>query len=458
MSTITSLNPATNTEIKQYKLYTPDETNKILDDVQANWTAWRRTDFETRARLMNNAADVLRENKKDYARMMMEEMGKVMSSGIAEIEKCAWVCEYYAEHAASFLEREIIETDARTSYISYQALGVVLAVMPWNYPFWQVFRFAAPTLMAGNCGILKHASNVPGCALMIEDVFRKAGFPENSFRSLLISSSSVESVIENPVIKAVTLTGSGPAGSAVAAQAGKNIKKTVLELGGSDPYLILEDADLELAATQCCQSRLLNAGQSCIGAKRFIVVEAVYDEFLELFKSKMSKAIIGDPEQEVDLGPLARHDLRDEVHEQVLKSVEKGAQLELGGKVPEHEGAYYPATILTNVKPGMPAYDDEIFGPVASVIRVKNEEEAIRIANDSIFGLGAAVFTRDIKRGERIAEQKLQSGCCFVNQFVKSDPRLPFGGINMSGYGRELSYYGIREFVNIKTVYVNDSN
>ncbi|NNE25705.1 MAG: NAD-dependent succinate-semialdehyde dehydrogenase [Saprospiraceae bacterium] len=457
MSSITTLNPATNQKIDTYQLYSPDMTSQILTEVQATWKSWRQTDFEHRAQLMRKAARVLRDNKKSYATMMMQEMGKVHSSGVAEIEKCAWVCEYYADNASTFLEREFIESDASSSYISYEPLGVILAVMPWNYPFWQVFRFAAPTLMAGNCGILKHASNVPGCALLIEDVFIKAGFPDNTFRSLLIPSSDVEAVIENDIIKAVTLTGSGPAGSAVASKAGQHIKKTVLELGGSDPYLILEDADIALAASQCCQSRLLNAGQSCIGAKRFIVVDAIYDAFLEAFKDNMSNAIMGNPVEQVDLGPMARHDLRDEVHDQVVKSIEKGAKLELGGNVPDHEGAFYPPTILTKVKPGMPAYDEEIFGPVASVIRVKNEEEAIRVANDSSFGLGGAVFTKDIKRGERIAAQELQSGCCFVNQFVKSDPRLPFGGIKTSGYGRELSYYGIREFVNIKTVYINNN-
>jgi len=326
--------------------------------------------------------------------------------------------------------------------------------MPWNYPLWQVFRFAAPALMAGNTVLLKHASNVPGSALEIEKIFLDAGFPKYSFSTLLIPSDAVNDILKNNIVKAATLTGSGPAGQAVASTAGENIKKTVLELGGSDPYLILADADLDHAAEQCATSRLLNAGQSCIGAKRFIVVEKVYDSFLQKFKDKLSSAMMGDPMQAVVLGPMARHDLRDEVHQQVVDSVSKGAKLLLGGTIPDSDGAYYPPTLLTNVSQGMPAYDDEIFGPVASVIKVKDEKEAIRVANDTEFGLGSCVFTQDIERGERIAREEIEAGCCFVNHFVKSDPRLPFGGIKTSGYGRELSYYGIREFVNIKTVYV----
>jgi succinate-semialdehyde dehydrogenase/glutarate-semialdehyde dehydrogenase len=352
------------------------------------------------------------------------------------------------------LADEEVATEASKSYISYQPLGIILAVMPWNYPFWQVFRFAAPALMAGNVGLLKHASNVPQCALEIEKIFRDAGFPDHAFTTLLIKSDQVKSILDHPKVMAATLTGSGPAGEAVAAQAGSNIKKTVLELGGSDPYIVLEDADLEHAAQQCVESRLLNAGQSCIGAKRFIVVEKVYDDFLHLFKRKMENSHMGDPTKEVDLGPMARHDLRDEVHQQVIDSVEAGARLLLGGMIPESDGAYYPPTILTEVGPGMPAYDEEIFGPVASVIKAKDEEEAIRIANDSIYGLGSCVFTKDVERGERIAKEEIEAGACFVNQYTKSDPRLPFGGIKQSGYGRELSRFGIREFVNIKTVYI----
>ena len=371
------------------------------------------------------------------------------------LKSCAWVCEYYAANAESFLENETIVTQASKSYVSYQPLGTILAVMPWNFPFWQVFRFAAPTLMAGNTAILKHASNVPGCAVAIEEIFREAGFPENVFRSLLIGSSMVENVIKHKAVKAVSLTGSTPAGKSVAALAGAELKKCVLELGGSDPYLILKDADLDMAAKTCATGRLLNAGQSCIGAKRFIVEETVYAHFLELFTHEMNAAHFGDPfDEESTMGPMAREDLRDELHQQVVDSVNKGAEVILGGEIPHRKGAFYPPTILENVKPGMPAYEEELFGPVASVIKVKDEQEAIRVANDTDFGLGAAVFTQNLKKGEHIAEMELEAGACFVNDFVKSDPRLPFGGIKTSGFGRELSVQGIKEFVNVKTVFV----
>ncbi len=454
MATIKTINPATNKEINTYELHSDKEVSDILNKCQDVYGSFRKTSFAHRASMMLRAADILEERKEKYAETMTQEMGKTYASAIGEVEKCAWVCRYYAEKAEEFLSDEIVDTEATKSMICYRPMGVVLAVMPWNYPFWQVFRFAAPALMAGNVGILKHASNVPQSALYIEEVFRDAGFPEYAFKTLIIGSKQVNAIIDNPIIKAATLTGSEYAGAAVAARCGEKIKKTVLELGGSDPYIVLEDADLDLAAEQCSKSRLLNTGQSCIGAKRFIVLDDVYDAFLEKFTNKMRNALMGDPMQAVELGPMARHDLRDEVHQQVIDSIEAGAELTLGGKIPDDEGAYYPATILTNVKPGMPAYDEEIFGPVASVIRVKSEAEAIRIANDTSFGLGGCVFTRDIERGERIAKDELDVGCAFVNQFVKSDPRLPFGGTKISGYGRELSYYGIREFVNIKTLYI----
>lgn len=382
-------------------------------------------------------------------------MGKPLKQGIAEIEKCASVCDYYAENAQKFLQQETVKTDASKSYISFQPLGVILAVMPWNFPFWQVFRFLAPALMAGNCGVLKHASNVPGCAIAIEDIIKEAGFPTHVFQTLLIESSAVSRVIENPFIKAVTLTGSIPAGQKVAQKAASLLKKTVLELGGSDAYLILEDADLELTAETCVNSRLINSGQSCIAAKRFIVLKEIEENFIRLFKEKMAAKVMGDPlDEKTQIGPQARVDLRDQLHEQVLKSISQGAKCILGGKIPEGNHAFYPPTILTNVKKGMPAYDEELFGPVASIISAEDEKEAIFIANDTVFGLGAAVFSTDIARAENIAEKKIQAGSCFVNALVKSDPRLPFGGINQSGYGRELSPYGIKEFVNIKTVYV----
>ncbi len=451
-----AINPATGETIQRYEEMSAEEVAEAIEQTHEAWTQWRHTSFEARAPLMRRAAAILRERKDEYARLMAEEMGKPLAQGVAEAEKCAWVCDYYADNAERFLQPQPIETDASTSYVTYQPIGVVLAVMPWNFPFWQVFRFAAPGLMAGNAGLLKHASNVPGCALAIEAVFRDAGFPEQLFRTLLIPSSKVDAVIENPRVAAVTLTGSTPAGKAVAAKAGSVLKKTVLELGGSDPYLILDDADLEEASTICVNSRLINSGQSCIAAKRFIVVEAVRDRFETLFVGKMRKKKMGDPLRDgaVDLGPQARVDLRDELHEQVKQSIEQGARLLLGGTIPERDGAFYPPTVLSNVKKGMAVYDEETFGPVAAIIPVRDEAEAIRVANDTVFGLGAAVFTQDAARGERIAAEGLEAGACFVNGLVKSDPRLPFGGIKESGYGRELADVGIREFMNIKSVWV----
>lgn len=454
MATINSINPTTNTKLETYDLMTDEKISVIIDHSDLNYQSYKRTSFAQRASMMMKAADILEENREVYAETITLEMGKTYNGALSEVDKCAWVCRYYAEHAEDFLSDELVKTDAQKSIIKYRPIGVVLAVMPWNYPFWQVFRFAAPALMAGNVGILKHASNVPKSALYIEEVFTKAGFPKYTFTTLLAKSDQVENILKNKKVKAATLTGSGPAGSAVASTAGSNIKHTVLELGGSDPYIILDDADIDHAAEQCKQSRLLNAGQSCIGAKRFIAVSSVYERFLIRFKTLMEESNMGDPMQDVDLGPMARHDLRDEVHAQVVDSVKNGAQLLIGGYIPDDDGAYYPPTILTNVKPGMPAYDEEIFGPVASVIRAEDEADAIRIANDTEFGLGACVFTNDLQKGERIASDELDAGCCFVNQFVKSDPRLPFGGIKSSGYGRELSYYGIREFTNVKTVYI----
>jgi len=452
---IKAINPATGAVIEEYPEMTANEVESIVKHVHDAFLRWRTTTFGERAVLMKRAAGIMRDHADEYAMLMSLEMGKLLGDARAEAEKCAWVCDYYAENAEKFLKREVVDTDAGKSFVTFNPLGVVLAVMPWNFPFWQVFRFAAPSLMAGNTGVLKHASNVPGCALAIEDVFRRAGFPDNVFRTLLIGSGLVDSVIENPLIKAATLTGSTPAGRAVAGTAGKMLKKTVLELGGSDPYLILEDADMDETVGTCVTSRLMNTGQSCIAAKRFVVVREVRDRFEELCVERMKAQKMGDPMQEgITVGPLARVDLRNELHDQVARSIEKGAKCLLGGEVPEGAGAYYPPTVLTDVKKGMPAYDDELFGPVASIIPVENEEEAIAVANDSVFGLGAAVFTRDPARGERIAAEELEAGCCFVNAFVKSDPRLPFGGVKESGYGRELSHYGIKEFVNIKTVYV----
>ncbi|MFC1595500.1 NAD-dependent succinate-semialdehyde dehydrogenase [Gemmatimonadota bacterium] len=449
------INPATGEFVREYIEHTSEEVSAGIDQTHVAFLSWRRTGFAHRAELMNRAAGVLRDRKEEFARLMTLEMGKPISQAIAEVEKCARVCEYYAENAEVHLEQEEIGSTASRSFVTFQPIGVVLAVMPWNFPFWQVFRFAAPALMAGNAGVLKHASNVPGCALAIEEVFRQAGFPERLFKTLLIGSSKVDAVIEHPLVRAATLTGSTPAGRAVAGKAGEMLKKTVMELGGSDPYVILEDADLDLAIPACVTARLLNSGQSCINGKRFIVVEAVREQFEQAFVEEMASRKVGDPlDPDTEIGPMARNDLRDEVHGQVIASIAGGARALLGCEVPDQPGAWYPPSILTDVGPGTPAYDDEIFGPVAGIIPVQDEADAIRVANDTIFGLGAAVFTADLERGERIAAEELEAGCCFVNDFVRSDPRLPFGGVKESGYGRELSHYGIREFVNIKTVYI----
>ncbi|MBS1606494.1 MAG: NAD-dependent succinate-semialdehyde dehydrogenase [Bacteroidetes bacterium] len=452
---ITAVNPVSGEKIKDYKEHTAQQvTGKIARTHQA-WLSWKETTHAERSSLLNNMAQVLRDRSEALAILMAEEMGKPIRQGHDEIEKCAVCCEYYAKNAQDLLADRLIKTGASKSYVSFQPIGVVLAIMPWNFPFWQVFRFLAPALAAGNCGVLKHASNVPGCAMAIEKIVDAAGFPEYVFQTLLVGSSMVEKIIEDPLIRAVTLTGSTSAGRRVAQKAGSLIKKTVLELGGSDAYVVLEDADLDYAAEICVNSRITNSGQSCIAAKRFIVARPVLDEFTRLFLQKMRAKKMGSPlDLDTDIGPQARIDLRDQLHEQVLESIKKGAKCILGGEIPDHDSAFYPATVLTGVRPGMPAYDEELFGPVAAIIAAKDEEDAIRIANDSVFGLGAAVFTKDLARGERIAATRLQAGFCCVNDRVQSDARLPFGGVKESGYGRELSDFGIHEFVNIKTVYM----
>ncbi len=428
--------------------------DQALAAVAAATPAWAETPVTERARLMGRAAEVLRANETKYARIMTTEMGKLYRDARAEVEKCAWVCEYYAEHGPAFLADEVIESDAGRSYVAYLPLGTVLAVMPWNFPFWQVFRFAAPALVAGNTGVLKHASNVPESALAIEEVFREAGFPEHVFRTLMIRASQVRGVIDDSRIHAVTLTGSEPAGRQVAAAAGENIKKSVLELGGSDAFVVLEDADLDAAVQTAVTSRFLNNGQSCIAAKRFIVVDAIDEDFLARFKAAVEALRVGDPfDEATQLGPMARTDLRDELHKQVTDSLAAGAVAVTGCTIPDRPGAWYPPSILDRVEPGMRAYHEELFGPVAIVIHARDEADALRIANDSPFGLGGSVWTRDTERGERFA-RRMQSGASFVNGLVKSDPRLPFGGIKHSGYGRELSRHGIREFVNVKTVWI----
>jgi succinate-semialdehyde dehydrogenase/glutarate-semialdehyde dehydrogenase len=452
---IQSINPANGSVIKTYEADSREQIYQKIEQTHNAWLKWRHSRAKERTTLLKSLAGVLNQRKAELATLMALEMGKPIKQGIIEIEKCAAVCIYYADNASQFLGEQIIETEAQKSFVTFQPIGVVLAVMPWNFPFWQVFRFLTPALAAGNCGVLKHASNVPGCALAIEDMVIQAGFPDDVFKTLLAGSDEVDAMIENPLIKAVTLTGSTNAGITVAQKAASQLKKTVLELGGSDAYIILEDADLELAATTCTDSRLINSGQSCIAAKRFVVVESIADKFTQLMLQKMKAKKMGDPLSELtDVGPQARVDLRDELHQQVQQSIQAGAQCLLGGEMPEGNNAYYPPTILSNVTNGMPAYNEELFGPVASIIIAHNEEHAIEMANDSIFGLGAAVFTQDKIKGERIAATQLEAGSCFVNSMVKSDPRLPFGGIKQSGYGRELGIFGIHEFVNIKTVFV----
>jgi succinate-semialdehyde dehydrogenase / glutarate-semialdehyde dehydrogenase len=454
-ATLQSINPATSEVVGVYDELSREAAFRAVAESHAAFERWREVPFAERSALMERAAAILRGRSGEYAKLMAIEMGKPVRQGRAEIEKSAWVCEYYARNAAGFLEPETVATDARKSYVAYRPLGVILAVMPWNFPFWQVFRFAAPALMAGNAGVLKHASNVCGCALAIEDVFSAAGFPSGVFRTLLVGSAAVEGIVAHPAIRAITLTGSAAAGRAVARAAGEHLKKTVLELGGSDPYIVLDDADVERAAALCAESRLVNAGQSCIAAKRFIVVASRTREFTERLVEEMRRRTVGDPlDEATDVGPLARLDARDDLRRQVAESLERGARCVLGGRVPSGRGAFYPPTVLVDVTKGMSAHDEELFGPVAAVVAARDEEEAIRAANDTSFGLGAAVFTRDTERGDLIAARRIEAGSCFVNAFVKSDPRLPFGGIKESGYGRELSHFGIREFVNVKTIYV----
>jgi succinate-semialdehyde dehydrogenase/glutarate-semialdehyde dehydrogenase len=449
-----SINPATGATLERFEETSAAELDRLLTSAHDAFAEWRTVPFATRAQKMRAAARVLRERADAYAPTMSLEMGKPIVQGEAEVEKCAMTCEYYADHAEAFLAPQPRETDASRSYVRFDPLGPVLAVMPWNFPFWQVFRFAAPALMAGNVGILKHASNVPRSALQIEEVFREAGCPRGVFSTALVGSSAVASLIADPRIVAVTLTGSEGAGRQIAERSGRELKKTVLELGGSDPFIVLADADLAAAAKNAADARLINSGQSCIAAKRFIVVDAVADAFVERFLRELSARRVGDPlDRATQVGPQAREDLRDSLHGQVEESVKRGARLLLGGEIPTGKGAFYPPTLLTAVEQGMPAFDEETFGPVAAVIRAKDETDAVRLANDSTFGLGASLWTLDRERAERLAAA-IEAGSVFVNGVVKSDPRLPFGGIKRSGYGRELSEYGIREFVNIKSVWI----
>jgi len=455
MEKATSINPATEKEIASYERITPKTAKDKVAKANETHQSWKKTTFVERSKLMNKLADIFEENKEKYAQLATQEMGKTLKQSISEIEKCAKICRYYADNIQDLLADEIIKTEAKKSYITYLPLGVVLAVMPWNFPFYQVIRFAAPAVMTGNTGVLKHASNVQGCAFALEEAFKKAGFPEGVFTNLNINSDAIKAIIEDKNIIGVTLTGSEPAGRSVAKIAGENLKKTVLELGGSDAYIILEDVDLEKVTDLATYGRLQNNGQTCIAAKRFIVVEEIYDDFLKMFTQKMAAAKMGEPtNNDTYYGPMARVDLRDEIHNQVEKTIKQGGKLILGGKIPNKKGAYYPATILADLKPGMTAFDEELFGPVASVIKAKDENEAIELANNSTFGLGSGVLTGNSERGEKIALQ-LEAGNSFVNKLVASDPRLPFGGIKNSGYGRELYDFGVKEFVNTKTIWVD---
>jgi succinate-semialdehyde dehydrogenase/glutarate-semialdehyde dehydrogenase len=452
---IQAVNPTTGEVLQTYAETPAAAVRRAIERSHDAFRGWSRASFAERGAVLLRAAALLRERRDEWARLAALEMGKPIAQGRAEVEKSAWTCEYYAEHAARMLADEVASTEARRSFVHCAPLGVILAVMPWNFPFWQVFRFAAPALMAGNGVLLKHASNVPGCALAIDALLRDAGLPDGLLRALLVGSGAVEAILDDARVAAVTLTGSTEAGRAIAAAAGRRLKKSLLELGGSDAYVVLEDADVDAAARACASARLVNSGQSCIAAKRFVVVDAVRAEFVERVADALAAARVGDPlDEKTDVGPLARLDLRDELHAQVSRSLERGARCRLGGAIPAGRGAFYPPTLLVDVGPGMPAYGEELFGPVAAVIAARDELDAIRIANDSPFGLGAAVFTRDPARGERIARDELEAGACFVNATVRSDPRLPFGGIKQSGYGRELSHHGIREFVNLKTVWV----
>ncbi len=451
-----SIDPTTEEILSEYEEYSDKKILNCIENSQIAFLRYHHSSLQTKIKMMLQVAVILEQQREEFSKLMTFEMGKPILQSRAEIDKCIWLCRYYCESVEHFLADEIIPTDARKSFVSFQPLGIILAVMPWNFPFWQVFRFAVPNLLAGNVCLLKHSSNVSGTALAIEKIFKDAGFDEHIFTTLLISSSKVKKVIEHPLVKAVTLTGSTPAGRSVAAIAGEALKKSVLELGGSDPYVILEDANLLKAVKTCVTSRLINGGQSCIAAKRFIIVENVFEQFKDLFVERMQLKKMGNPFDETsDIGPQARIDLRDELHGQVEKSVTQGAQILLGGFIPCEIGAFYPPTVLTDVDENNLAFTEEIFGPVAPLIKAKNEDDAIRLANKTVFGLGAAIFTEDLEKGERIAKERILAGSCFVNSFVKSDPRLPFGGINQSGYGRELGLFGIREFVNIKTIYVS---
>jgi succinate-semialdehyde dehydrogenase/glutarate-semialdehyde dehydrogenase len=451
---IQSINPFNNQIIRQFDEATDADIKGVLDLSQEAFRQWRTVPFSERSRCMNAAAQIMKDDLEHYAHLMTLEMGKTLKEARAEIQKCADCCRYYAKHAEEFLKDKPLQVEKGKAYISYEPIGPILAIMPWNFPYWQVIRFAAPNLMAGNVGILKHASSVPQVAMALEEIFRRADFPDGVFQTLLIGNKKTEKLIAHKAIKAVTLTGSERAGSSVAAMAGKHIKKTVLELGGSDPFVVLDDADLDVAAEWAVKSRMINLGQSCIAAKRFIVMDKVYDKFLDKFRKRMAALKVGDPtDDDVDYGPMAREDLAQSLLEQVQKSVKKGATLVLGGDRPNRSGAFFNPTILADIPKNSPAYKEELFGPVATVYRVMDEEEAIEQANDSPYGLGGSVWTKNVERGQEVARQ-INSGAVYVNKMMASDPAVPFGGVKLSGYGRELSYVGMHEFVNQKTIWV----
>jgi succinate-semialdehyde dehydrogenase / glutarate-semialdehyde dehydrogenase len=449
-----AIDPSTGETVATYEAHDDAAVDLRLDRAWEAWTRWRETSYDERGQLLHAAADELDSRRAELADLMVTEMGKTIAAAEAEVDKCAAVCRYEADHGEENLAHHVIPTDAHRSYVRFDPLGPLLAVMPWNFPMWQVFRALAPATMAGNTVLLKHASNVPGTALAIEEVMAAAGAPEGVFSTLLIGSGQVADIIGDDRVRAVTITGSVPAGRKVAAAAGEHLKPQVLELGGSDPFLVLDDADVATAARVARDSRLLNNGQSCISAKRFVVVDAVADEFVEAFVAATEESVIGDPkDRDTTLGPLAREDLRDDLHEQVRATVDSGATLRTGGEVLDRPGFYYAPTVLDHVDPEMTAAREETFGPAAAVLRVRDEDHAVRVANDTDFGLGASVWTEDLERGERVAA-RIEAGCVFVNELVKSDPRVPFGGIKDAGYGRELGPYGIKSFVNVKTVWV----
>jgi succinate-semialdehyde dehydrogenase/glutarate-semialdehyde dehydrogenase len=451
---IASINPTTGETLKTFAALSRNQIEEKLARSAETFKSYRTTSFGSRAEMMNHAAEILERDKAELAKLMTLEMGKPLKAAVGEAEKCAWVCRYYAENAQYHLADQIVETNAKKSFIHFQPLGPVLAVMPWNFPFWQVFRFAAPALMAGNVGLLKHASNVPQCALAIEDIFRRAGFPEGAFQTLLIGSEAVESILEDTRIVAATLTGSEPAGRSVASIAGRQIKKTVLELGGSDPFIVMPSADLGKAVEMAVKARTINNGQSCIAAKRFIVADEVYEDFSRSFVEIMNNLRVGDPmDESTEIGPLATPQILNDLVEQVEKAIASGARVLTGGNKLDRRGNFYPPTVLDNIDPSTPVSCEEIFGPVAMIFKVKNIDEAIAIANSTPFGLGAAAWTNDRAEQLKFIED-LEAGSVFINGMVASDPRLPFGGVKNSGYGRELAEFGIREFVNIKTVWI----